>query len=151
MYSCSVVIRHPSDSRVEEASERLSAFASHLGRPPMRFSLEVPDELNEDYFARGHAEVRNEQFIRFVVECFREEYCEIRVVFKKNAYSLIEGQVEGNRWGTTVSGRLQDVFLISSALNDMAQAKEEDEPEVQDDLMPVKTKPTKYAHLRLVE
>ena len=151
MYSCFVVIRHPSDSRVEEACDRVSAFASRLGRPPMRFSVEAPDELNEDYFARAHTEVRNEQFIRFVSECFREQYCEIRVVFKKKAYNLIEGQVEGNRWGTTVSGRLQEVFPISKALNDLAQARDEEEPEVQDDLVPVKTKPTKYAHLRLVE
>jgi len=116
MYFLNIVIRHCSDLRVSEACQRISDYVLRIRHESIDFSIEEPDEFNEDYFARGALEIPNRDFVRVVTACLKEEYCSVRLLFEKKAYGLIEGSIEGNLSGVTIRGPLRQVYEISKAL-----------------------------------
>ena len=106
----------------------------------MEFSIENPDEYNEDYLSRSYLEVSDKQFLSIIAECLIEEYCQARVLFVRKGYSPEEGSVIGNSCGATLNGPLDDVYRIAKKLKRLSSSAKA-----------VKAKPTKYSHLRLVE
>jgi hypothetical protein len=144
MYFLNIVIRHCSDLRVSEACQRISDYVLGIRHESIDFSIEEPDEFNEDYFARGAIEIPNRDFVRVVTECLKEEYCSVRLLFEKKAYGLIEGSIDGNVSGATISGPLRQVYEISKALmTALPQTQREEEG--------VEASPAGRPELKLVE
>ena len=143
MYRLSIFFKHGSEERVRESCERVADYFLRARSKSLTFSIEAPDELNEDYLSRGYVDVPDRQFLGVVAECFQEDYCSARVLFVKKGYSPEDGIVEGNAWGVTLSGPLDDVYRIAKRLK---QPEAPMEPETK-----VKTRSKKYSHLRLVE
>ena len=143
MYRLSIFFKHGSEERVRASCDRVANYLLRARSKALTFSIEAPDELNEDYQSRGYVDVPDRQFLGVIAECLREDYCLARVMFVKKAYSPEDGIVEGNAWGVTLSGPLDDVYRIAKKLK---QPEEAMEPEPR-----VKTRSTDYSHLRLIE
>lgn len=143
MYRLSIFFKHGSEERVREACDRVADYFLRARSKALTFSIQASDELNEDYQSRGYVDVSDRHFLGVIAECLSEDYCLARVMFVKKSYSPEDGIVEGNAWGVTLSGPLDDVYRIAKRLK---QPKTPMEPETK-----VKTSSKKYSHLRLVE
>jgi len=148
MYQLSIYLRHPSKERIGDACDRIRDYFLKIRNQPLCFDLEEPDEFNEEYFARTVVAVPDRYFTRIISECFKEEWCLVRIVYVKKSYGHLEGEVEGNASWASLSGPLDQVYRISKVLKNpkrLAVAPASDAP------LDVGMKPTKYPYLRVID